>query len=46
MVEQLLIWYNLQHLRKKHQSEVQIQKVKTTEDTIPKQLSIMQFGKL
>ena len=36
----------IQHLRKKHQSEVEIQKVKTAEDTIPKQLSITQFRKL
>ena len=36
----------IQHLRKKYQSEVEIQEVKTIEDTIPKQLLIMQFGKL
>ena len=38
----------IQHLNKKHQSEVEVQKVETTgtEDTTPKQLSITQFGKL
>ena len=36
----------IQYLKKKHQSQVVVQKAKTTEDTIPKQLLIMQFGKL
>ena len=36
----------IQHLSKKHQSHVEVQKVETTEDTIPKQLLIMQFGQL
>lgn len=36
----------IQHLNKKHQSVAEFQKVETTADSIPKQLSIKQFGKL
>ena len=36
----------IQHLNKKHHSEVEVQKVETTEDTTSKQLSITQFRKL
>ena len=40
----------IQYLSKKHQSQVEVQKlwqkVETAEDIIPKQLSIMQFGQL
>ena len=36
----------IQHLKKKRQSQVAVQKVKAAEDTIQKQLSIMQFRKL
>ena len=40
----------IQHFCKKHQSQVEVQKlwqkVETAEDTNPKQLSIMQFGQL
>ena len=44
MVEQLLFWFLIQHPRKKYQSEVVVQKVKATNDTIQSSYPLCSLG--